>query len=242
MTDPANPYTLMQKAFYVGEAARWSPENRDFVVGSFDAHNAHPDYDLLFDGLDTRGKVALDFGCGPGRMIVKFAPLFSRIDGADIALENLMHAQTWALCHAVPQPTLWLSNGVDLGQIGDEQYDVVFSTICLQHIPVHEIRLNLFREFRRVLKPRGWFTAQMGYGATDDPRGRDYYANDYEAEHTNGLCDVNVTAPDQLAGDLTVCGFEFDTFRFEVRPTGPSDWHPNWIFFRAQKGGGDGLV
>lgn len=230
-----NEFTRMQKAFYVGEARRWTPNDRDPVVGSFDAHNAHADYDLLFSGLDTRGKLALDFGCGPGRMMVRYAGTFARIDGADIALENLVHAWTWCALHMARSPTLYKSSGVDLAEVPSAAYDVVFSTICLQHIPVHEIRLNLFREFFRVLKPGGWFTAQMGYGDDGDERGVDYHANRYDATLTNGMCDVKVTDPSDVFGDLYVCGFR--DFSFVVRPVGPNDWHPNWIFFHAQKPG-----
>lgn len=234
---PENSYTQMQRRFYIEEASKWSPTNRDPVVGSFDAHNAHADYDLLFEGLDTQGKVALDFGCGPGRNLVKFANLFARIDGADIALENLIHARKWCELNSVTTPRLYKTNGVDLGDVPDTYYDFVFSTICLQHIPVHEIRLNLFREFFRVLKPGGWFTAQMGYGETTDPRGVDYYANKYDAQLTNGMCDVNVTNVTQLLQDLMI-DLDFVNFLARIRPTGPGDWHPQWVFFRAQKPGG----
>ena len=40
-----NKYTDMQKIHYEAEAAKWSLDNRDPVVGGFDQHNAWPDYD-----------------------------------------------------------------------------------------------------------------------------------------------------------------------------------------------------
>lgn len=232
---PDNPFTRMQKAFYDAEAARWSPEDRDPVVGKFDAHNAWADYDLLFDGLDTEGKVALDFGCGPGRNIVRYGKRFWRIDGADLSHRNLMNAIAWAAKNAAPLPDTYLCNGVDLADVPGERYDVVFSTICLQHIPVHAIRLGLFREFLRVLKPGGWFTAQMGFGDDGDPRGVGYYEDRWDAAKTNGGCDVKVVNKEDLLVDLKDAGFVAGSFRATVRPPGPNDWHPNWIFFRARK-------
>ena len=102
----------------------------------------------------------------------------------------------------------------------------------LQHIPIHEIRFNLFKEFYRVLNNGGWFTAQMGFG-----KGKfgavDYYKNHYNAAKTNGRTDVFIESPKQLEGDLKKIGFT--NFECSIRPSGPGDTHPNWIFFRAQK-------
>lgn len=232
---PYNKFTRMQKSFYVEEATKWSPTNRDPVVGSFDAHNKHSDYDLLFEGLDTEGKIALDYGCGPGRNLVRYAPRFSRIDGADISLQCLIGARKWLLHNGIEGGKLLLVNGVDLREIKDETYDMVFSTICLQHVPVYEIRYNLMKEFYRVLKPGGWFTAQMGYGGTNSDRDAEYFDNRYDAPSTNGGCDVQVTNTDYPYDDLVKIGFIGSTFSAMIRSVGPYDRHANWIFFRSRK-------
>lgn len=234
---PDNPFTAMQKRVYAEEAAKWTPENRDPVVGAWDAHNAHADYELLFAGLDTKNMVALDFGCGPGRMIVKYADRFRAIDGVDIDSINLENARRMIgrSGSVVQDHLLWRVNGVELDTISSGHYDLVYSAICLQHIPVHEIRLNLFREFCRVLKPGGWFTAQMGYGDNGDPRGVGYHENRYDADCTNGGFDAKVTSAVQLETDLSAAGFKWETVDWNIRPAGPNDWHPNWIYFRAMK-------
>ena len=230
---PDNQFSAMQKAFYVQEASKWTPDNRDPVVGSFDLHNAWQDYDFLFHDLSGPDKVALDFGCGPGRMIVQYWRSFKRIDGADIAAGNLLNAAKWIeLNLGDVDLELYQTNGVDLNLIPDSVYDVVFSCICLQHIPVHEIRLNLFKEFWRVLKPGGWFTAQMGFGDTQGPDAG-YYENRYEAGSTNGACDVMVPSVLLLESDLTACRFK--NFSSVLRPAGPCDRHPQWVYFRAQR-------
>ena len=66
-------YLAMQKYYYNQDAARWSIFNRDPVVGSYDAHNSFDDYDkFLFKDIDTTNMVALEYGCGPGRNLIKF--------------------------------------------------------------------------------------------------------------------------------------------------------------------------
>ena len=37
----------------------------------------------------------------------------------------------------------------------------------------------------------------------------------------------------QIEKDLLSIGFK--NFKYYIRPTGPGDGHPNWIFFNAQK-------
>lgn len=230
---PDNPFTAMQRAVYARDAARWSPAARDPVVGAFDAHNAWADYDLLFAGLDTAGTVGLDFGCGPGRNLVRHAARFARLDGADLDPTNLANAARWCAANGVPTPVLYLTDGVSLGGVPPAAYAVVLSTICLQHIPVRAIRCALFAEFARVLRPGGWVTAQMGFGDAGDPRGVPYHADAWDASATNGGCDVVVTDPAAVRADLEAAGLT--GFRHRVRPAGPNDWHPQWIFFQARK-------
>ena len=227
----------MQHNSYESAAALSAVDGVDRVVGVFDGHNAWPDYDnYLFKGIDlTRNKVALDFGCGPGRNMVKYRDWFKRIDGCDIAQSNLDNARRWVTQNNAKHGNLYHINGVDLRGIASEVYDVVFSTICLQHICVHEIRYNLMAEFLRVLKPGGTFCAQMSLDAIPDPRFHDYFANNYQATATNGYADVSIADPSQLGSDLNAIGFSSSSFEYDIRPVGPGDTHANWIFFRVTK-------
>jgi ubiquinone/menaquinone biosynthesis C-methylase UbiE len=232
--DSDNKYTKMQYEHYQTNASKWTISDRDIVVGSFDSHNNHKDYELLFKDLDTKNMVALDFGCGPARNIVKFWGRFERIDGVDIAQNNLNNAKIWMRHNNIDDSeiNLYLCNGTDLSIINDQSYDVVFSTICLQHICVHSIRYNYFKEFYRVLKNGGYVTAQMGYGL-NSPLSVGYYENYIDATSTNRGCDTRVEDPSELQKDLEEIGFT--NFQYTIRPVGPGDTHPNWIFFRAQK-------
>ena len=224
----------MQKLQYENEASMWSIRNRDPVVGAFDGQNQYPYAERLFNGIDTKNMVALDFGCGPGRSLVQFSELFHQIDGVDIAENNLKNAMSWLKYNKIAKESrLFMNNGVDLKPIESDYYDLVYSIICLQHIAVHSIRYSLKSEIFRVLKPGGWFTAQMGFGARNrSAKSVSYYDNFYEAAGTNGICDVNIIDYNDLKNDLTKIGFE--NFSYSLHPSF-SDLVPQWIFFRGQK-------
>jgi len=230
-----NKYTVMQKNAYDNDATMWSVNNLDPVVGSFNAHNNWSDYEFLFKDIkNIESKIVLDFGCGPGRNLVKYSDKFKKIDGVDIAEKNLENALIWIKYNNFdPQKyKLILCNGVDLNNICDEEYDVIMSTITMQHICVYDIRFNYLKEFYRVLKPGGYITIQMGYGVPSHLT-VDYYDNNYDAISTNRGCDTNISNYTQVEKDLSIIGFK--NFNYYIRPTGPGDIHPFWIFFNAQK-------
>lgn len=228
-------YINMQLCHYEPQANLWSVGNKDYIVGSFDEHNKWVDYNYLFvDIPNLEHKKCLDFGCGPGRNLVNYHHLFKRIDGVDLLEKNLINAKEWIL-HNKLNPenfTLYKCNGYSLDCIKDKNYDMIISTICLQHICVYEIRLNYFKEFYRILTGGGLISIQMGFGSPS-PSTKPYYDNFYDAQTTNRGCDVEIANTTQIYKDLTDIGFV--DFNYYIRPTGPGDIHPNWIFFRARK-------
>ena len=237
-------YLKMQEACYNHLASSWSIHKRDPIVGCFDEHETWEDYNYLFDGMfdfhnnashlqKASELVVLDFGCGPARNMVKYRKHFKRIDGVDISPEVIEKAKEWLTDRdAWNNNRLFVCSGEDLCDIEDNYYDAVMSTITLQHICVYSIRLKLLKEFYRVLKKGGWFTAQMGFG-----KGKQgsvsYKSNYYDALTTNGWYDTIVEDPKELKLDLESIGFS--NFDYFIRPVGPCDSHPNWIFFRAKK-------
>ena len=62
---------------------------KNSVVGCFDEHEKYPYEQYLLakftDEHPFKEMTALDFGCGPGRMICRLAPIFGRVDGVDIS-------------------------------------------------------------------------------------------------------------------------------------------------------------
>lgn len=222
----------MQQKHYDNAAAKWSEDDRDHVVGSFDAHNNWPDYELLFDRIENqKDKIGLDFACGPGRNLVKYGSRFKRLDGVDISEINIKKALNYTNNHCL-SPNLYVCNGVSLEKINSNEYDFVMSTIALQHICVYDIRYSIFKEIFRVLKNDGIFTAQMGFGSPAIQT-VGYYENFLDAPGTNRACDVCVASSDQLKEDLFKIGFK--DFEYKITKVGPGDCHPNWIFFNAKK-------
>ena len=208
---------------------------KDFVVGSYESQNRWKDYDdYLMKGVGKsyKNKLALDFGCGPGRNSIKYHDLFRRIDGVDISEELIKKAKENFKFHKVSLPKLFVNNGYDLSGIEDNTYDFVMSTIAMQHICVYSTRFNLLKEFYRILKKGGKISIQMGYGK-DSPQSVGYYEDYYNSIRTNRGCDTRIESPAQVRKDLVKIGFK--DFEYDIRPTGPGDIHPNWIFFWAKK-------
>jgi len=107
---------------------------------------------------DFSDKIALDFACGPGRMVKRMSRLFKRVDGVDIAPRLIEEAR--ANC---PGSNFYVTSGDDLGDAPENTYDFVYSTIAMQHIAVHSVRMNILKNIRNVLKEGGCFTIQMAF-------------------------------------------------------------------------------
>jgi SAM-dependent methyltransferase len=226
-----NKYLDMQRSNYDREASNWSTTNKNPVVGTYDQHNSFSDYDnFLFKDFDTSGLVALEYGCGPGRNIVKFSSRFSRIDGTDISPICVEKAKVNMEANGLPIPNLFVTLG-DSIPAQDSAYDVVFSVICLQHICVHDIRYKIMLDMFRVLKTGGKLCFQMGIGGKQNAI--NYYENDYDALITNGHRDVSIENEQYLINDLTKIGFK--NYRSDIRPVGPGDSHSNWIWVQVEK-------
>jgi SAM-dependent methyltransferase len=236
--NPKNKYTEMQKKSYAGgvynDSVKRAMDGEDPGKGDHfgPLNNLDDMHNFLFA---EDGGLALDFGCGPGRAIVRYADRFNRIDGTDISKENLSMARAYTNSKGL-NPVLWECNGVDLRSIPSELYNTIFSIQVFPHICVHDIRYSLLKEFYRVLVPGGWIGIQMGYGE-DGPSGRrlvPYFGNDWDAKGTNGYLDCTVNDPSEPAYDFKQIGFK--NFSYDL---GDMTWkhanHHQWIYLRAQK-------
>jgi SAM-dependent methyltransferase len=223
-------YLNMQKSFYDQEASKWSLTNRDPVVCAYFDHENFSDYDtLLFKDFETSELIALEYGCGPGRNLVRFANRFKRVDGVDISDINIEKAKLNLQDANITLPNLYVNSGNNI-PVNDNEYDVIFSVICLQHICVHEIRYKIMKEIFRALKPGGYFCAQMGFGERQGAAG--YYENFYDAPGTNGRFDVSIKDENELTKDLESIGFKNYKSDFG-QPC--KDSHEKWIWFQVQK-------
>jgi SAM-dependent methyltransferase len=234
MSDNSNKLEIgPQQGFWDALSNQWSEANKDVLVGWYEQHNQFEDYEtVLWDGIEREGKSALEYGCGPGRNAIRFYKNFAQIDGVDHAA-NIVEKANGRIAEqlGVPPdtpnlPRFYHNNGFDLAGIESESYDIVFSVIAMQHINARPKRVNIWKEAYRVLKPGGWFTAQMGFGPGHH-KSVDYY-NEVEVADA----DARVEDPNQLKADFEAIGFT--NFRYELREPN-HDCHPQWIWFKAQK-------
>ena len=228
-------YLSMQNEYYDEYASQWSLSFRDPVVGSYDAHNSWSDYDtFLFKDFDTTGLVALEYGCGPGRNLVKFSDRFARIDGVDISDVNIDKAKINLEYNGIHDSNLYVTSGDNLSMVEDNIYDVVFAVICFQHICSHEIRFNILEDIYRVLKPGGKLCFQMGYGGKEGIPTAGYFDDIFDAASTNGHADVSITDESDIQKDL-IEKIGYINYRSDIRETGPGDNHRNWIWVQVEK-------
>lgn len=98
---------------------------------------------------------ALDFGCGVGRLTLALADRFDEVRGIDISPSMLAEAEKNARAEAKADRVTFGLSDDDLSQ-ATGQYDLVFSFIVLQHIPVDRGMAIIRRLIGRV-RPCGAF-------------------------------------------------------------------------------------
>ncbi len=102
-------------------------------------------------GLPTRN-VALDFGCGVGRLSRALATRYASVIGVDIASTMIARARE---LNADRANIRFVENAeADLRFVGDGTVDFVYSAITLHHIPA-VLQRAYIAEFMRVLAPEG---------------------------------------------------------------------------------------
>lgn len=228
-----NQFLQRQGQFWDDISTKWSLANKNPVVGWYDSHNNFPYYQThLFRGIpNLKSKTVLEVGCGPARNMILFRDWFAQFDGVDIAEGCIEKARVNLAAEGVPIPNLWVIDGRSLPMIGDASYDIVMMVISHQHITSRAVRMNLYREYVRVLKPGGYFVFQTGYGP-GHPRSVDYFADTHNTEADFVDKDVRVENLDHLKADLETCGFEWLD---AVLTDTCHDEHPQWAWVRVVK-------
>lgn len=100
----------------------------------------------------------LDFGCGVGRLSRLWARHADRVTGVDISAPMLEQARR--IAGDVPGVSFVLNQAENLQSLGSAEFDLVFSHICLQHMP-WPLAQGYLREFARVCKRSGWVVFQL---------------------------------------------------------------------------------
>jgi SAM-dependent methyltransferase len=235
-----------QSDFWNDIAKTWSLQNKNPVVGWYNEHEAFKEYDtVLFRDIPLTGKeTVLEYGCGPARNLIRWANKFRRIDGVDIAPQCIEKARLHLAAAKLPEPNLWVNDGRSLPMIPSAAndpnnlksgefvgYDIVFMVISHQHITSRSVRMNLYREFLRVMKPGGYLCFQTGYGP-GHPRSVDYMADTFSTEAEFVDKDVRCEDVEMIKKDLETCGF---VWKSHVFTRTCKDEHPAWIWIQCQK-------
>jgi SAM-dependent methyltransferase len=115
-------------------------------------------------GAELRpGDVALDIGCGVGRLTRVLAERVAHVHALDVSAEMLQRARE--LNAHLTNVTWHHGDGATLHPVEDASIDAVVSHVVFQHIPDPQVTLGYVREMGRVLKPGGW----AAFHVSNDP-------------------------------------------------------------------------
>jgi ubiquinone/menaquinone biosynthesis C-methylase UbiE len=110
-------------------------------------------------GAPQEGGAALDFGCGLGRTARALARRFGSCVGVDISEEMVRRARE--LNASQENLEFVVNRSDDLSAFEDGSFDLVYSSIVLQHMPSQAAALGYVKELARVLRPGGLLVFQL---------------------------------------------------------------------------------
>ncbi len=100
--------------------------------------------------INLNHKIALDFGCGAGRVTQALADHFDRVYGVDIAPSMIDLANNY---NRFDGCKYFLNETDDLKLFNDNEFDFIYTNITLQHMEPRYFKKYL-KEFLRVLAPK----------------------------------------------------------------------------------------
>ena len=207
---------------------------KDKCVGNWDVHELYPYDEYLLENYNGKFDKALDFGCGMGRMIKRMLTKFKQVDGADLISKNLEHGTKY-LEGNLDKVKLYQTDGLSCS-IDSGNYDFVYSTICIQHICVHETRYKIINDFYNLLNETGEICIQVGFGWDN---GNHWLDNTYNVNSTNAGNDFTIPNESHfefIEKDLKKIGFNIINFTIKESPH-PNilNYHPKWLFIHGKK-------
>ena len=155
-------------AVYVAPGTRGGRWNVDefFALGNEEVTRALGELDRL--QLSPGRNVAVDFGCGVGRLSAALAKHFAEVVGVDIAPPMLEQARR--LDRSDGRCRFVLNEADNLAFLPDRSVDLVYSSLVLQHMPA-ELAARYLREFARVLADDGVAIFQVASRPTRSLKG-----------------------------------------------------------------------
>ena len=197
-------------------AREWDAETYDAV--------SDPQFEWgmeVLERLELRGdEVALDAGCGSGRVTAELADRLTNgrviaVDGSEAMVEKAKERLKAGADYLV-------SDLVELELV--EPVDLIFSTATFHWIGDHDA---LFRQLRGCLKPGGRLVAQCGGkgNVAEHTRAIAAAAGDPEyGQHLSGAkAPWNFASPEETEPRLAAAGFEDASCWLQPKPVQPAD-------------------
>jgi SAM-dependent methyltransferase len=119
-------------------------------------------------GFPRERAVALDFGCGAGRLTRALAGHFRKVIGLDVSSSMLATART--LNADIGNVEFRENAASTIEGVADKSVDFVYSNMTLQHIPA-DLAAGYVEEFFRILAPGGVAVFQFVSGPDRSLRG-----------------------------------------------------------------------
>jgi len=126
------------------------------------------DFCSLMKGVNTsemQNQIALDLGCGVGRLMLPASSVFKQIIGIDISAKAIHKAK--GLLGDRKNISFLVGNGLDLDLVESDSIDFAYSFGVLPHIPTVVFAEYLI-ELARVLKPNSCARLQVFIGKAED--------------------------------------------------------------------------
>jgi SAM-dependent methyltransferase len=212
----------------------------DGVVGSYIEQEKFP-YDnniLKHFTKDLAESSVLEYGCGPGRNLIRLASKFRYLAGVDISEGNISNVKKLFQLNNLTHADFFVTSGDNI-PIADKNFDLIFEVICLQHICSYTIRKRILTDMARVCSPGGIIVCQFGfnYGMRNDHNTQyyvDYYTDKFTGmPDTNGASDCCVLEDSQLFKDFEDIGLK--TIEIWHTPTVMDTNHDNWVWICGRK-------
>lgn len=139
--------------YYVAFGRREQDDEEFFASGADIVRALEGELKRLPEQKPGQRRIALEIGCGPGRLLRPMSHHFEEIHGIDVA-DEMIHRAKRNLAN-VPHAHVHHAGGSDLSQFPDGFFDFVYSYAVFQHIPSGEVVFGYLNEVVRVLKPGG---------------------------------------------------------------------------------------